>query len=569
MSVSFGVERAARIAGIALVIWALFTFVVVPLGSALHVAFFRSGRFAFTEVVAELAGSRRVRTALWNTVWMTLASTVTVTVVGVLQVAVLEYFRVRGRSILLVGFAVPLVFGSIVAAAGYRFTYGPGGTVTLLASRIYPGIDPNWFQGWFGVLYAHTFLLTGFHFLFLRAAIRRVDFSIVEAARNLGASGASVLARVVLPVIRPTLLAVTLLTVYVAIGSFAAPQILGGRDFYMLSQVILTLNSLRRQDMAALLAILLGLIVMALILLSQHFEARGAYVGGAKTPTPMRLQRVSNPLANVALHAASYLLWAVYVAPVIVVVIFSFAPAATIGVEALPSTLTLKNYLRVLGGGAALEPFLNSIRMSALAVVAALGITTFSVPLMLRHRNWLTRGLDLGFFLPWVLPSILIAIGLIAAFDTPNVLVGGRVLLGSFSILLIGYSIVILPLTVRFMRAAFAGLDPAYDEAARSMGAGALYRFRRITLPLVAPTAILVAGLAFNDLMTEYPLSAFLYNVNNRPLSIAIVDGARSPDPEQEAINLVYATLIMAFSLVVIRLADRIGLGKGPATIRL
>ncbi len=80
------------------------------------------------------------------------------------------------------------------------------------------------------------------------------------------------------------------------------------------------------------------------------------------------------------------------------------------------------------------------------------------------------------------------------------------------------------------------------------------------------PTAILVAGMTFNDLMTEYPLSAFLYNVNNRPLPIAIVDGAMSPDPEEKAVNLVYSVLIMGFPLAVILFAERIGLGKGPKT---
>ncbi|MHC2486325.1 ABC-type Fe3+ transport system permease subunit [Sinorhizobium meliloti] len=171
--------------------------------------------------------------------------------------------------------------------------------------------------------------------------------------------------------------------------------------------------------------------------------------------------------------------------------------------------------------------------------------------------------------LPWVVPSILLAIGLIAAFDLPNPLVGNAVLLGRYWLLPIGYAVIILPLTVRFMRAAFLGIDPAYEEAARAMGASGFYRFRRVILPLVAPTATLVAGMTFNDLMAEYPLSAFLYNVHNKPLPIAIVDGSVSADPEQAAISLVYVTLIMAFSLVVILLAERLALGRAPETSKI
>lgn len=558
------IESVAYWAGLILVGWAMVTFLFVPLGSALATAFMRDGSMAIGQITGELAGSRRVREAIWNTAWMTVATTVSATIVGVFQVMVLEYFQLRARAILKVAFSIPLVFGSIVAAAGYNFTYGPSGVVTVALQRWFPEMPADWFHGWHGVLFIHTFLMTSFFFLFLRAAMRRVDFSTIEAARSLGASEATILCRVVLPVILPTLLAVILLTVYGAIGSFAAPQILGGRDFHMLSQLILTLNSLRRQDMAALLALIMGVVVMGLILLSQHYEAKGSYVGGSKTPVPIQLRRVRNPLANAALHAAAWLMALLYFAPVGLVVLFSFAPAASIGVETLPSSLTLKNYIRVFTEGRAFGPAWNSAQMGLFAVAAGLAITLFAVPVMLKTRGWIGRFLDLSFFLPWVVPSILLAVGLIAAFDTPNPLIFGGVLLGSFWILPVAYTIVILPLMVRFLRAAFTGIDPGLEEAARSMGAGGLYRFRRVILPIVLPTAILAAGMTFNDLMTEYPLSAFLYNVNNRPLPIAIVDGAMSPDPEEKAVNLVYSVLIMGFSLAVILFAERIGLGSGP-----
>lgn len=41
------------------------------------------------------------------------------------------------------------------------------------------------------------------------------------------------------------------------------------------------------------------------------------------------------------------------------------------------------------------------------------------------------------------------------------------------------------------------------------MGATGLYRYRHIILPIVAPTVILVAGMAFNDLLSEYPCRRF------------------------------------------------------------
>ena len=557
-------ERLAYWAGIVILGWAIITFLFTPLVASLRTAFMQDGAFAIGEIARELGDSRRVRTAIWNTIWMTAATTLTATILGLFQVVVLEYFYVRGRTILKIAFAVPLIFGSIVAAAGYNFTYGPNGIVTFALRYILPDLSSDWFIGWIGVLFIHTFLYTGFFFLFVRAAMRRVNYSMIEAARSLGASEFTILRRVVFPSILPTMLAVILLTIYGALGSFAAPQILGGRDFYMLSQLILTLNSLRRQDMAAFLAIVMGAVVMILILLSQHFEARGGWHGVSQSPTPIQLRRIRNRIASTAIHCVCYCIAALYFIPVFVVVLFSFAPAASIGVEILPSKFTLANYTRVFTERAAFEPAFNSARMGIIAIGVGMTVTIFSVQVILKKPGWLSRLLDLSLFLPWVVPSILLAVGLIVAFDTPNLLLGGGVLLGSFWILPIAYTVVILPLMVRFLRAAFIEIDSSYEEAARSLGASGMYRFRRIILPIILPTIILVGGLTFNDLMTEYPLSAFLYNVHNRPLPIAIFDGAISPDPEQKAINLVYSVLVMGFSLAVILFAERISLGRAP-----
>ncbi len=563
---TFRLEQMAFLTALGLLAWFLVTFLIMPLITTFYTAFFDSGSLRIGEITEDLSRSRRVKQALLNTAWMTIATTFTVGLVGIFQVAALEYFHVRGRSFLKVAFAVPLVFGSVVAATGYKFTYGPSGIVTQILQGIVPDLPSDWFIGGHGVLYSQTFLLTSFYYLFLRAAMRRVDYSTVEAARSMGASEIHILRRVVLPVIMPTLFAVMLLTIYTSTVSFAVPEIIGGRDFTMISQIILVLNALNRPDMAAFLALFLGFFILSIIVLMQWIEARGSYIGGAKTPVPIELKRIKNPAANVAFHGVTYLLAFIYVLPVALVVAFSFAPAASIGTEVFPSSFTLSNYIRVLSGGAAFEPFFNSMRMGLLAVLLGLSATLFAVPIMVKHKNWMTRALDIGFFLPWVVPSVLLAIGLILTFDTPNLMVGRAVLLGSFIILPIGYAINALPLMVRFLRAAFMGIDPSYDEAARSMGAGGLYRFRRVTMPLVAPTALLAGGYTFNEMLTEYPLSAFLYNVNNRPLSIAILDSDKSTDPEQAAITLVYAVLVMAFSLVVVLSAERLSLGKGPKT---
>jgi iron(III) transport system permease protein len=294
----------------------------------------------------------------------------------------------------------------------------------------------------------------------------------------------------------------------------------------------------------------------------QRIEKKGSYSGGSKTPVPIQRIQLSNPVVNAVVHALAYLIALLQLLPVVLVFIFSFAPAKSIISEVVPSTLSLKNYIAVFSGGDAFTPLKNSLLMGAGAVAIGLSVSLFVVVLANRHRNTFTTGLDLTFMLPWILPAPFIAIGLITAFDVPNILIGNATLLGSYWILPIGYAIVVIPLMIRFLRAAFYSLDPYQLEAARALGASPLYRFRRVTLPAIMPVIILVAGMNINTILSEYSMSAFLFNVNNKPLSIALFEGARSTNPEQAAINLVYMTLIMVFSFFIISIADRYGLGR-------
>ncbi len=546
----------------AIVIWAAVAFIFGPIWSVLKFAFAPDGTASFGALF-ELAESRRVRNAIWNTLIVTLLSIVTVNVIGMFQVAVLEYLKVPGRGFLRLAYSTPLIFVSVAAATGYGFVYGQTGALTRMIQAVYPALPNDWFSGTLAVVFAHSFLLTSFHFLFLRAAIRRVDYATVEAARSLGASNLRAFVQVVLPVLLPTIFATTLLVTYKSLGSFAIPSVLGGRRFDMVSELILTLNSLRRPDMAAMLSIGLGAAVILCIVAMQYIERRGSFIGGAKTPVPIERVRIGNPIMRVLVIGLAYLVAVIQLLPIVLVVLFSFAPAKSIGTEVIPSTLTLSNYVTVFSQDTAFIPLRNSVVMGLAAIAAGILISLFVVSMAQRVKGAVSNALDLTFMIPWILPAPFVAIGLILSYDEPNPLVLGTTLLGGFWILPIGYAIGAIPMMIRFLRAAFLSLDPSLNEAAQSLGAPSYYRFVRITLPIVLPVIVLVSGMTLNSLMSEYSMSAFLFNVNNKPLSIALFEGARSTNPEQAAINMVYIVLIMAFSLVTITLADKYGLGSG------
>ena len=196
-----------------------------------------------------------------------------------------------------------------------------------------------------------------------------------------------------------------------------------------------------------------------------------------------------------------------------------------------------------------LRPFVISIVYSALAAVIAVGGLLFVARLLQKHRNWLTAVFEYLLHIPWILPSALLALGLIISYDHPNPLVGGAVLTGTTVILLVAFVTVKIPFTLRMLKASFASVNSSLEEAGAIMGARTLYIFRRILLPLVLPTAAAIAALNFNNLLDDYDTAIFLAHPLVQPLGLVIkanTDGAEGVEGVSN--TFVYTVLLMVIT---------------------
>jgi len=428
-------------------------------------------------------------------------------------------------------------------------------------------MDPGWFSGFLAVLAVMTFATTTNHMLFVANALKAIDYQTIEAARNLGASTWTILRRIVLPMLKPTLFAVTILSFLTGLGALSAPQVLGGREFQTITPMILTFtNSPTSRDLAALLAVILGLATMVMLAVMSRLEKGGTYFSVSKVSSELQKQDIAHPVANVAVHAVAYLLFAVYTLPVVLIVLYSFADGAAIQTGQLSlSNLTLDNYVRVLTQQSGLRPFIVSVVYSALAAVIAVGGLLFVARLLQKYKNWLSSTFEYLLHIPWILPSALLALGLIVSYDHPNPLVGGAVLTGTTVILLIAFVTVKIPFTLRMLKASFAAVNSSLEEAAAIMGAKTLYVFRRILLPLVLPAAAAITALNFNSLLDDYDTAIFLAHPLVQPLGLVIkanTDGAEGT--EGIANTFVYTVLLMVITGVTMYLVyGRSGRRKG------
>lgn len=535
--------------------WVLFTFLIFPNLNIVLEAFEKDGEFSFY-AVEQILHSKRAMKGLGNSFLLAVTLSITVNIVGIFIVLVTEYFDIKGAKLLNAGYMTTFIYGGIVLVSGYVFVYGENGMLTGMLQSLFPSYSSEWFSGYFGVAFVMTFSCTSNHMIFLKNAIKKVDAHTIEASRNMGASTMKTLTKVVLPMLLPTIFSVTVLVFLTGLGAYAAPLLVGGEDFETINPLIKALIY-DAPGVSIMLSIILGVSAIALLTVFTMIEKRGTYYSVSKTKGIFKKQKIENKAVNVIVHIFAYLLFLVYVLPVVFVVLFSFTDAATLASGNITwSSFTLQNYIDVLTDAKILQPFFNSMRFSFTAAVLVVFFVLYLIILKFKYKNGLTKAMSYVLMIPWLLPSTIIAMGLLSTFNRPQPLIFNTVLYGTTTILIIGYIINKIPSTNRILNASYYTIDGVYEKASRSLGARGFYTFRRVTLPMVLPTVIALIAINFNSLITDYNLTIFLYHPKWKTLGIDIKNKTDiMAGGQSQVVLLVYTVLLMAFAGLILYVA--------------
>jgi len=155
--------------------------------------------------------------------------------------------------------------------------------------------------------------------------------------------------------------------------------------------------------------------------------------------------------------------------------------------------------------------------------------------------------LDALVHLPLVLPPVVVGWLLLLTFGIHGVI--GAELLAWFGVRLaftragasLACAVMTFPLMVRAMRLSLEAVDPGFDQAARTLGAGRFDRFVTITLPLAAPGVLVGAITAFAASLGEFgAVITFAANIpgETQTLPLAIYTALQSPGGEATAARL-------------------------------
>lgn len=215
----------------------------------------------------------------------------------------------------------------------------------------------------------------------------------------------------------------------------------------------------------------------------------------------------------------------------------------------LPAEWSLSAWTYVLGPDSGALPAL------ALSLALAALVALLSVLLALpgaRALAWAEfpgkRPLLFLFLLPVLSPPLAAAMGLHAVFLHLG-------LHDSFVGVLLVHLVPAVPYAILMLTGAFAQVDPALEEQARTLGATPLQAFIRVTLRLIAPGAAVAAAFAFLVSWSQYLLTLLIGGGRVVTLPLALVNFLNAGDQSiGAAIALLYLLPAVAVFASVARL---------------
>lgn len=443
------------------------------------------------EQLLALVSAPRTVTVLLNSAGMAAA----VTLFSALISVPLAFLTVRtdlpGRRFWLIVTTLPLAVPSYVGSFALIAAFGPRGSLLQLLLEPLGVQELPEIYGWPGTILAITLFTYPYLLLSVRAGLQGIDPAMEEAARSLGHSHSSTFFRVILPQLRPSLVAGSLLVALYALRDFGTPSLMRFDAFTRV--IFIQYKSSFNRNLAAALALMLVGLVLVILWLEYKARSRAAYYSRGSTSRRLRA------LVKLGGWKWPALLFCVAVISLSLV---------------LPVGVTLFWLLRGLTNGNAydgapleevVQAALNSIWAAGLvAVVATLCALPVAI-LSVRFPSRITTTIERCSYIGFGLPGIVVALSLV--FLGANYLPW---LYQTLPMLVFAYLVLFLPQSVGTVRSSLLQVNPQLEESARSLGKTPWQTLKKITLPLVRPGVLSGAMLVFLTAIKELPATLLL-----------------------------------------------------------
>jgi len=425
--------------------------------------------------------------------------------------------------------ALPLVIPSYIGAIAFVSAFGSGGELDSLVGVTLPRVHGLW-----GAVLVITLYTYPYVFLTTRASLVSMDGSLVNAARTLNHGPVRSFRRVTLPIIRPGIAAGGLLAALYAVSDFGTPAFMQASVFT--SRIYGEFSGFA-VEYAALLALQLLAIVAVVLVIEAGIGRDEDTDGGSGRGQTIRLGHWKWP----AMGLVSLLGAVTLVVPVLVFTSWLFRSEG----DRIPALEFQWEFA------------FNSVYLAGLAAAVA---CLFALPVAYysgRTNSLLSRVLERVTYLGFAVPGVVVGLAL--------VFLGTRTAPSYYRegvwLLVFGYVVRFLPQAVGTVRSSVLQIEEETLEAARTLGAGRVETFRRVTLPAIGPGIVAGGVLVFLTTMKELPLTLMLQPIGMDTLVIKVWEAHGALAYRYAAVPALLLVVISGLTMLVLLRGEGYGVG--------
>ncbi len=505
--------------------------------------------------VIEISGLR-----LWGaTLGFALGSSLMAIFLGFTSAWLLARTNVPFRQIVFVGAFLSMAAPLIVKGIGWILLLGPNN-----------GLINVWLRGWLGLegvpielfslggmIFVEGLLWTPVALLLALPPLSAMDPALEEAATICGATRWQVLKRVTLPLARPAILAVLLLSFIRALEAFEVPLLIGipGGVITVTTALYQSVHSgfVPRYGEASAYAVLLMVAVSLPLYLYYRATKESAkfatVTGKGFRPSRIDLGGWKYPCA----------LWVLIIplslaAPLLLMLWASFLPLYTTPALDDLGRMSLANYLSVATREDTVSGLWNSLLVGAGSASAVAASTLVLSWVVVRRREAVRWLLDVIASLPLVFPGIVLGIAVLVEFLNLRFIP----IYGTVWIVIFALTVKFLPYGMRFCYSSLLSIDRQLEESARVCGAGTFTVLRAIVLPLTTPAIAATAIYVFMHAIRDLPTAILLSGANNSIVSVVILDLWNNGEvPQLAALSVLIAAAMAVLGVTFMRLSTR------------
>lgn len=495
------------------------------------------------------------------TLYQALLSTLLTLFLGLPSAWLFARFDFRGKSLLRTLTAVPFMLPTVVVAAGFNALLGPRGWINLTLMHAL-GLEspPIQFVGTLGaILLAHVFYNTTIVIRILGGALSSLDPRLEQAAHSLGADTGRAWRHVILPVLRPSLLAASLLVFLFDFTSFGVILLLGASNFSTLEvEIYVQVLRLSNLPLAALLSLIQLLCTLAFSILYTRLVTR-ALVQTSPRSAESNLHKTKTLRGKFFVAALCLFLFTFFFLPLLSLPLRSVsrleAERGQRGAVQYGLTTDYYTELFINRRGSVfyvppVQAALNSLAYAGATVALSLFLGVPAASALARPTR-LEKILDPMLMLPLGASAVTLGLGYIISY--------GR-WLASPLLVPLAHTLVALPFVIRALQPAIASIPERLRQAAASLGASPFQVWTTVDWPILARATLAAATFAFTVSLGEFGAALLITRPEYPTIPVAIYRFLSQPGGLNYGQAMAMATILMALTTLGILLTEKIRL---------